>query len=271
MAADPSLDQLIARIREADESGPLNQLAAAVDRGAGLTALADLLVDHFVQAARAAGHSWAEVGKVLGVSKQAAQQRYVGGRLQVVAGSKRHGMLEQLLRVAEFTLGLEKPGIERFTVDARRAVVRARELAHELGHPQVGTEHLLLGTLTEPRWLSTQTLLELGLTSAGVRRKVEQALGAGTHPVPAGPPIPFSPRAKHVLELAMREAVGLGHNYIEPHHVLLGVLRNGEGWGAGILDELGVGRRELRDALERAVRSRVETPPAGSAGAREPR
>lgn len=237
-------------------AGPLERLGRAVELSQEMAAVTDLMVDHFVQAARAAGHSWSEVGQILGVTKQAAQQRYVHGRAGAVQARVGFGRYwEQIMKVAEFTLG--EPGMKRFTADARRAVVRAREIAQEMGHSKLGTEHLLLGVLSDPSWLPGAMVVKAGVTPAAVRRKVERALGVGSVPIPDGTPVPFTPRARTVLTLAMKEALALQHHYIEPHHVLLALIREGGGWGARVLDELGLDLALLRKNLVLATAERA--------------
>ena len=115
---------------------------------------------------------------------------------------------------------------ERFTDRGRRIVVLAQEEARRLRHSTIGPEHLLLALL-QTEGLATQVLDSLGVDRPGVRRAVEQSLGTGTTPAPEGH-IPFAKGAKKVLEFSLREALGLGHNYIGTEHILLGVLREAE-------------------------------------------
>jgi ATP-dependent Clp protease ATP-binding subunit ClpC len=122
---------------------------------------------------------------------------------------------------------------ERFTDRARRAVVLAQEESRFFNHSYIGTEHLLLGLLREEEGVAARTLTSVGLTLEGVQSAVEARVGRGRE----GPKghIPFTPRAKKVLELALREALKLGHNYIGTEHVLLGLLTEGEGVAAQIM------------------------------------
>src|SRR5260370_21720315 len=113
---------------------------------------------------------------------------------------------------------------ERFTDPARRVVVLANEEARELGHNYIGTEHILLGLLREDESVAAQALEALGIGLDAVRREVKQIIGPGEG-MPAGH-IPFTPRAKKVLELSLREALPLGHNYIGTEHILLGPVRH---------------------------------------------
>jgi ATP-dependent Clp protease ATP-binding subunit ClpC len=123
---------------------------------------------------------------------------------------------------------------ERFTDRARRVVVLAQEEARGLGHNYIGTEHILLGLL-EPGGIAAQALTRFGMTQTGTREEVKARVGSGSAP-PKGK-IPFTPRAKKVLELSLREALSLHHNYIGTEHILLGLVREGEGAAAQILTE----------------------------------
>ncbi len=120
-----------------------------------------------------------------------------------------------------------------------------------LGHNYIGTEHLLLGLIHEGEGVAARVLASLNVSLTGVRRQVEETIGAGDA-APTGH-IPFTPRAKKVLELSLREALQLGHNYIGTEHILLGLIREGEGVAAQVLQELGVSlqgaRREVVQML----------------------
>ena len=123
---------------------------------------------------------------------------------------------------------------ERFTDRARRVVVVSQEEARGLNHNYIGAEHILLGLL-EPGGVAAQALTRFGMTLTGTREEVRARVGAG-HQAP-GKKIPFTPRAKKVLELSLREALNLSHNYIGTEHILLGLVREGEGVAAQILTE----------------------------------
>src|SRR5438445_3950840 len=127
---------------------------------------------------------------------------------------------------------------ERFTERARQVVVLAQDEARALSHNYIGTEHLLLGLLREEDGLAAKVLGELGVTLEAIRDQVARIVGQGDE-VSSGQ-IPFTPRAKKVLELALREALALGHNWIGTEHVLLGLARENEGVAARILLDLGV-------------------------------
>jgi ATP-dependent Clp protease ATP-binding subunit ClpA len=126
---------------------------------------------------------------------------------------------------------------ERFTDRARRVVVLAQEEARLLNHNYVGTEHLLLGLIHESEGVAATALESLGISLEAVRAQVEEIIGQGRI-APTGH-IPFTPRAKKVLELSLREAKQLGHNYIGTEHILLGLIREGEGVAAQVLVRLG--------------------------------
>jgi len=136
---------------------------------------------------------------------------------------------------------------ERFTDRARRVIVLAQEEARMLNHHFIGTEHLLLGLLHEDEGVAAQALTQLGVSLDNVRSNVRTVIGQGDVP-PVGH-IPFTPRAKKVQELALREALQLGHNYIGTEHILLGLIREGQGVGATILLRLGVQLNPLRQAV----------------------
>jgi ATP-dependent Clp protease ATP-binding subunit ClpA len=126
---------------------------------------------------------------------------------------------------------------ERFTDRARRVVVLAQEEARLLNHNYLGTEHLLLGLIHEGQGVAAKALESLGISQEAVRSQVEEIIGQG-EVAPSGH-IPFTPRAKKVLELSLREAKQLGHNYIGTEHILLGLIREGEGVAAQVLVRLG--------------------------------
>src|ERR687892_492040 len=136
---------------------------------------------------------------------------------------------------------------ERFTDEARRVVVLSQEEARLLNHNYIGTEHILLGLLHEGEGIAAQALGSLGVTLHVVRRQVEEIIGRGGS-APFGD-IPFTPRAKKVLELSLREAMDLGHDHIRTEHVLLGLVREGEGVAAQVLVTLGADLPKVRDRV----------------------
>src|SRR5664279_5087923 len=126
---------------------------------------------------------------------------------------------------------------ERFTDRARRVVVLAQDEARMLNHNYIGTEHILLGLIHEGEVVAAKALETLGISLDAVRQQVEELIGHGQQ-APSGQ-IPFTSRAKAALELSLREALQLGHNYIGPEHILLGLIREGEGVAAQVLGKLG--------------------------------
>jgi ATP-dependent Clp protease ATP-binding subunit ClpC len=136
---------------------------------------------------------------------------------------------------------------ERFTDRARRVVVLAQEEARMLNHNYIGTEHILLGLIHEGEGVAAKALESLGISLEAVRQQVEDIIGQGQS-APTGH-IPFTPRAKRVLELSLREALQLGHNYIGTEHILLGLIREGEGVAAQVLQKLGADLNRVRQQV----------------------
>src|SRR5512139_689588 len=136
---------------------------------------------------------------------------------------------------------------ERFTDRARRVVVLAQEEARMLNHNYIGTEHILLGLIHEGEGVAAKALESLGISLEGVRAQVQQIIGQGQQ-APTGH-IPFTPRAKKVLEYSLREALQLGHNYIGTEHILLGLIREGEGVAAQVLVKLGADLNKVRQQV----------------------
>src|ERR1043165_3617503 len=136
---------------------------------------------------------------------------------------------------------------ERFTDRARRVLVLAQEEARLLNHNFIGTEHILLGLIHEGEGTAAKALESLGITLEAVREKVEETIGPAGASTTGSPP--FTPRAKKVLELSLREALQLGHNYIGTEHILLGLIREGEGVAAQVLVKLGADLNRVRQQV----------------------
>jgi len=156
---------------------------------------------------------------------------------------------------------------ERFTDRARRVVILAQENARLLNHDYVGTEHLLLGLIQEGEGVAAQGLLDLGVRLDSVRSEVADTVGRGRQ-APSGH-IPFTPRAKKALELSLREALQLGHNYIGTGHILLGLIREGDGVAAQVLEKLGSDLPRVRQTIIRLLSERAgkkEIPAAADPG-----
>ena len=136
---------------------------------------------------------------------------------------------------------------ERFTDRSRRVLVLAQEEARVLNHSFIGTEHILLGLIHEGEGVAAKALEQLEITLEAVREKVEEIVGPSETVAPGSPP--FTPRAKKVLELSLREALHLGHNYIGTEHLLLGLEREGEGVGVQVLTSLGADPARVRQQV----------------------
>jgi hypothetical protein len=147
---------------------------------------------------------------------------------------------------------------ERFTERARQVVVLAQDEARALRHNYIGTEHLLLGLLREEEGVAARALGELDVSLEEVRARVAQIIGMGDEL--ATGQIPFTPRAKRVLELALREALSLGHNYIGTEHILLGLAREGDGVAMRILLDFDADAAKIRGAVIRALSHAPATP-----------
>ena len=225
MRALPATDDLVDVVHDRRPDGaPLERLKAATEVADELGTRSDELLGHFVDAARDAGCSWADIGRQFGVSKQAAQQRFAGRRR---------------------ALALPLP--RRFVGPARRVAALGEEEAHRLGHGHVGTEHLLLGLLLEHEGLAARALDALGVSLDDVRARVLEKVAPGEEPRLRR--LPFTPRAKRVLELALAEAAALGHDYIGTEHILLALGRGRDGGAAKVLEELGAGPARVRGQL----------------------
>jgi Clp amino terminal domain, pathogenicity island component len=151
---------------------------------------------------------------------------------------------------------------ERFTNQSRRAVVLAQEEARELHHSYIGTEHLLLGMLREGTGSAARALTSMDVTLDAARQAVEASVGRGKHQQPSGH-IPFTPRAKKALELALRESLQLGQNYIGTGHLLLGLITQGDDVAIGILGQL---HADVTDLRTRAIRELADDPEQEEAG-----
>jgi ATP-dependent Clp protease ATP-binding subunit ClpC len=145
---------------------------------------------------------------------------------------------------------------ERFTERARRVVVLAQEESRLLGHNYIGTEHLLLGLLAEQEGVAARALESLNVTLTAAREQVEEIIGPGQQ-TPHGH-IPFTPRAKKILELALREALTMGSEVINTEHLLLGLINEGDGVGAQILQRLGATAQAVREAVARLITAEPE-------------
>jgi ATP-dependent Clp protease ATP-binding subunit ClpC len=150
---------------------------------------------------------------------------------------------------------------ERFTDRARRVVVLAQEDARMLNHNYIGTEHILLGLIHEGEGVAANALESLNISLEAARQQVEEIIGQGQ--AASTRHIPFTPRAKKVLELSLREALQLGHNYIGTEHILLGLIREGEGVAAQVLQTLGADLNRVRQTVVQLLSGYSATASAG--------
>lgn len=222
------LDELINAIKKV-HTDALDQLADAVLTAEALGEVADHLIGHFVDQARRSGASWTEIGKAMGVTKQAAQKRFVPK--------------------ADATPLDPEQGFARFTPRARGAVVAAQNVAHEAGNDEITPDHLLLGTLGDAAALATALLRLQKIDTEALQRSIQLPAAADETPSL----IPFSGPARKVLELTFREALRLGHNYIGTEHLLLALLELED--GTGPLHRAGVNRQRVETDLVAALES----------------
>ncbi|EGX54521.1 hypothetical protein SZN_37536, partial [Streptomyces zinciresistens K42] len=234
------LDELIAAIKKVHDQ-PLDQLQDAVIAADHLGEVADHLIGHFVDQARRSGASWTDIGKSMGVTRQAAQKRFV---------PKESNDLDP------------QQGFGRYTPRARNVVVAAHNESLAARNPEGRPEHLVLGLLAEPDGIAARAITATGVPLDAVRRAATAALPPAAEEIPEL--IPYGSDAKKALELTFREALRLGHNYIGTEHILLALLEFEN--GTGVLSGLGITKegaeRYIAEALsqylgggERTVRA----------------
>src|SRR5215471_3844264 len=230
MTSPVRLDDLIEAITKV-HADPLEQLSSAVIAADHLGDVADHLIGHFVDQARRSGASWTDIGRSMGVTKQAAQKRFVpkdpGGPLDLDPNE----------------------GFSRFSPRARNTVITAQNEAHAAGNDQIRPEHLMLGLLTDPDALAAKAMVAQGVSLKAARQAATSALPAAAGEVPAL--IPFDPQAKKALELTFREALRMGHNYIGTEHILLALLELEN--GTGVLTGLGLDKTATEAYVTAAV------------------
>ncbi|MFB7507859.1 Clp protease N-terminal domain-containing protein [Streptomyces broussonetiae] len=214
ITASVRLDDLIEAIKKVHPE-PLDQLQDAVIAADHLGDVADHLIGHFVDQARRSGASWTEIGKSMGVTRQAAQKRFV---------PKESSDLDP------------NQGFSRYTTRARNVVVAAHNEAVAARNPECRPEHLVLGLLADPEGLAATAITVQGVLLDSVRQAATAALPPAADDVPDL--IPYAPEAKKALELTFREALRLGHNYIGTEHILLALLEQEN--GQGVLSGLGI-------------------------------
>ena len=231
------LDDLIEGIKKANDDA-LSQLEGAVIVADHLGELADHLIGHFVDQARRSGASWTDIGHSMGVSKQAAQKRFVAK-------------------------GSDDPdldsgaGFSRFTPRARNVVVLSQEAAHKARNDEIRVEHLILGLLGEPEAVAAKVIQFQGVDLDAAREAATAALPDGVETMPAL--IPFDASAKKVLELTLREALRLGHNYVGTEHILLALLEHED--GDGVLSGFGVDKRTSESRITAMIEEIVRQQP----------
>ncbi|MGW6213487.1 Clp protease N-terminal domain-containing protein [Streptomyces sp. NPDC055109] len=212
--ASVRLDDLIDAIKKV-HSDALDQLQDAVIAADHLGDVADHLIGHFVDQARRSGASWTDIGKSMGVTRQAAQKRFVPK--------------------AEVDLDPSQ-GFGRYTERARKVVMAAHEASKAAGNAEGLPEHLVLGLLSEPDAFAARAITAQGVSLDTVREAATAALPPAADEIPEL--VPYGPAAKKVLELTFREALRLGHNYVGTEHILLALLEFEN--GTGVLSGVGV-------------------------------
>jgi len=208
------LDDLIDAIKKVHPA-PLDQLQDAVIAADHLGDVADHLIGHFVDQARRSGASWTDIGKSMGVTRQAAQKRFVAKESADLDPSQ---------------------GFSRYTPRARNVVMASHNEAVAARNPEGRPEHLILGLLAEPDALAGKAIVAQGVVLDSVRQAATAALPPAADEVPDL--VPYGPDAKKILELTFREALRLGHNYIGTEHILLALLEHEN--GEGLLNGLGI-------------------------------
>jgi hypothetical protein len=209
------LDDLIQAIKQ-NHSEALDQLSNAVLAADHLGDVADHLIGHFVDQARRSGASWTDIGRSMGVSKQAAQKRFVAK--------------------SEASDLDASQGFSRYSDRARKVVITAQELARSGGNDQIGVAHLVLGLVADPAALGARAIVAQGVSLDVVRQTATATLPPAVATVPAL--IPFDAHAKKALELTFREALRLDHSHVGTEHILLALLEVED--GTGVLAGLGV-------------------------------
>lgn len=219
------LEDLVKRVVELhpDDGDALRHLSHAVVMSEQVGEVADQLIGHFVAAARNAGATWADIGRSMGVTRQAAQKRFVPRSADPAPASD-----------------------DRFTPRALAAIAAGEDEARTAGHNYVGTEHLVLGLLSQPAGLAAKALAE-NTTPEQLRAAMSEVLGPRCDDLPER--LPYTPRAVRAIELSGEQARRLGHDFVGTEHVLLGVLAEKFGVGAKVLLELGIDQRGVEEWL----------------------
>jgi hypothetical protein len=228
------LDDLIQAIKKT-HSAALDQLTGAVLAADHLGDVADHLIGHFVDQARRSGASWTEIGRSMGVTKQAAQKRFVAkGDAPDLDASQ---------------------GFSRFSDRARKVVVTAQEEARARGNSQISVAHLVLGLVADPTALGARTIVAQGVSLDAIRQTATATLPTAVDSLPAL--IPFDAHAKKALELTFREALRMNHNRVGTEHILLALLELEN--GAGVLAGLGVDKATAEASITATLAASPES------------
>ncbi|MFE2285121.1 Clp protease N-terminal domain-containing protein [Streptomyces sp. NPDC059443] len=228
------LDELIEAIKKV-HTDTLEQLSGAVVAAEALGEVADHLIGHFVDQARRSGASWTDIGRSMGVTRQAAQKRFVPKADKAGEGNDLDA----------------SQGFARFTPRARNVVVTAQNEARAASSAEIGAAHLVLGLLADPESLAAITLRAQGIVLDDVRAAATAALPAAAAEMPAL--VPFDAAAKKALELTFREALRLGHAYVGTEHILLALLELED--GEGVLTSLGIDKAATEASVTEALES----------------
>ncbi|MEZ0049562.1 hypothetical protein ABIA30_000552 [Mycobacterium sp. MAA66] len=234
IAGTVRLDDLITAIKRV-HTEPLDQLTDAMLAAEHLGDIADHLIGHFVDQARRSGASWSDIGTSMGVTKQAAQKRFVPKAMDPDSGFN---------------------GFSRFTPRARNVVVASQEAARTARSAEIAPAHLTAGLLTDSASLAIALLAKQGVSVEALRDAAATPAGQAEPPAL----IPFNGAAKKVLELTIREALRLGHNYIGTEHILLALIEAED--TDGPLHSLGIDKGRIESDLDQMLRTIVAAQPS---------
>ncbi|WP_066375403.1 Clp protease N-terminal domain-containing protein [Herbidospora mongoliensis] len=218
------LDDLIAGIKSANPN-VLEQLSGAVLMAEHMSDVADSLIGHFVDQARKSGASWTDIGRSMGVTKQAAQKRFVP------------------------KLDDPQQQFSRFTMRAKQAIFEAQRIAKESGHPEAGQDHLLAAILADADGLAVRAIVAVGIDLDTAREAANTALAPAAEPLTGNSEL--AEDNKRLLELTFNEALRLGHNYIGTEHMVLALL----GADNAVLTGLGVTKDKFEEAVNAFLKS----------------
>ncbi len=231
MTSPVRLDDLIQAVKSHHpESDPLRQLSEAVLVAEQVGEVADHLIGHFVDQARRSGASWSEIGASMGVTKQAAQKRFVP---------------------KEYSAEAESP-FNRYSPRARNVLIRAERTAREVGNDTIETTHLLLSLVDEEHGIAAKVIRKLAGRKADVGARINAALPEPADSVP-DVHVPFSQHCRKAIELTAREALRLGHSYIGTEHQLLALLEQGDGPAHDVLTSLDLTKPAVEQEIQELI------------------